>query len=98
MKYEISSTEMFDKWFGNLKDRTAKNRILARLSRIENGNFGDFKTLSDNLLELRFTFGGGIRIYYTIKNTQVVLLLNGGNKSNQSKDIQRAYKALIDQE
>lgn len=67
MSYEIASTDLFDKWLRGLKDRTTKNKVLARLARVENGNFGDFKHLN-----------GGLRIYYTIRNQQVVLLLSGG--------------------
>ncbi len=55
MKYQIASTAVFDKWFKSLKDRTTRNKVLARLSRVENGNFGDFKSLGDNLFELPFS-------------------------------------------
>ena len=94
MGYEISSTPVFDKWLKGLKDRTTKNKVLARLDRIENGNFGDFKPLGNALFELRFFFGGGLRIYYTILNGRVVLLLNGGDKSSQTKDIEKAKQIL----
>jgi len=67
MKYELRSTAHFDKWFARLKDSAVKLRVLARLSRVENGNFGDFKQISTNLFELRFFFGSGLRIYYTIQ-------------------------------
>lgn len=94
MTYEITTTELFDKWFKGLKNRATRIKILARLDRVTNGNFGDFKSLGDNLFELRFFFGGGLRIYYTIRDQQIVLLLNGGNKSGQSRDIVKA-KQLI---
>lgn len=94
MKYEIASTAVFDKWFRSLKDRTTRNKILARISRVENGNFGDFKSLGDNLFELRFFFGGGLRIYYTIRNNQIVLLLHGGDKSSQNRDIEKARQMI----
>ncbi len=94
MHYEITSTSIFDKWYRGLKDRTTRNKILARLDRMQNGNLGDFKSLGDNLYELRFFFGGGLRIYYTIHNQQVILLLNGGNKSSQSKDIEKARQIM----
>lgn len=68
--------------------------MLARIDRIQNGNFGDSKSLGDNLFELRFVFGGGLRIYYTIRHHQVVLLLNGGSKSSQSKDIEKARQMI----
>lgn len=94
MKHTIETTKQYDKWFRKLKDTVAKIKVLARLSRVENGNFGDFKQLDTNLFELRFFFGSGFRIYYTIKQGQVVLLLVGGDKSSQPKDIERAQELL----
>jgi putative addiction module killer protein len=94
MKYEIVSTSIFDQWLNNLKDRVTRNKVLARLARIESGNLGDFKLLGNGLFELRFFFANGLRIYFAIKDSKVILLLNGGNKSNQSKDIEKARKIL----
>lgn len=94
MRYEIISTSSFDKWLQGLKDRTTKNKVLARIDRIQNGNFGDFKSLGDDLFELRFFFGGGLRIYYTIRDHQIVLLLSGGSKSNQNRDIEKARQMI----
>ncbi len=94
MSYDLTSTSFFNKWLQGMKDRTTKNKVLARLDRVKNGNFGDFKSLGNNLFELRFFFGGGLRIYYTIHNNQVVLLLNGGNKSSQSRDIDKARQMI----
>jgi len=98
MDYTIHRTENYIKWFDRLKDKTTKVRILARLHRAEGGNFGDFNPLTDNLCELKFTFGGGIRIYYTVKETQIILLLNGGDKSSQVKDIKKAKQLLTELE
>lgn len=67
---------------------------MARLARVENGNFGDHKHIDGSLMELRMTFGGGIRIYYTIRGDTVVLLLQGGNKSSQTQDIEKAKKLI----
>jgi len=94
MKYELQTTQAFNQWFSKQKDRTVKNQLLSRLARAENGNFGDTKTLSANLFELRCFFGGGIRLYYTIRNRRIILLLVGGDKSSQSKDIESA-KAML---
>ena len=94
MNYEIESTVNYDEWFDGMKDRTSKARVVTRLARVEQGNFGDYKQLTEDLFELRFTFGGGLRIYYTIRDSCVVLLLNGGNKSGQSKDIAKAQTIL----
>lgn len=90
MKYELRSTKQYDKWFSRLKESTVKIRVLARLNRVENGNFGDFKQISSSLFELRFFFGAGLRIYYTIRESKVVFLLVGGDKSSQEKDIEKA--------
>jgi putative addiction module killer protein len=94
LKYTLRSTKQYDKWFAKLKDSVSKTRILARLVRVENGNFGDFKQISNNLLELRFFFGSGLRIYYTVQEGKVVFLLGGGDKSTQSKDIETANRLL----
>lgn len=96
--YELRSTETFDKWLASLKDRSVKNRLLARLGRVENGNFGDFKQVGGNLYELRFFFGGGLRVYYTVRDGRVVLLLAAGDKSTQAKDIEKAAEILRDLE
>ncbi len=98
MKYELLSTTGFDKWFNKIKDAVTKRRILARLARMENGNFGDFKQIHANLFELRLFFGRGWRIYYTIRGGGVVLLLVGGNKSSQQSDIQKAKQLLNEME
>ena len=96
MKYTLRSTKRYNRWFAGLKDSKTKVKILARLNRTENGNFGDFKHVSENLFELRFFFAGGLRIYYTIHNDKVILLLAGGDKSTQAKDIAKAHD-LIDE-
>jgi putative addiction module killer protein len=98
MTYELQSTPTFDKWLQKLKDRSTRNRLLARLDRIETGNFGDFKQVDTNLFELRFFFGSGLRVYYAIKDGQVVLLLAGGDKSTQTKDIAKAKELLLKME
>ena len=94
MNYELETTPVFDKWLSKLKDKTARYRIAVRLSRVEQGNFGDHKSLKDQLFELRFVVHGGLRLYYTIRNGHVVILLTGGNKSGQGKDIVKARKIL----
>ncbi len=90
MTYTVESTTQYEKWFKKLKDASARIKILARLSRAENGNFGDHKQLGKNLYELRLFFGPGFRIYYTIKSGRIILLLVGGDKSSQQKDINKA--------
>ncbi len=94
MLYEIKTTLVFDKWLKKLKDRSAKIRILARLDRVTHGNFGDVKEIDSSLTEMRFFFGGGYRIYYVIRENTIVLLINGGDKDSQKKDIEKAKELL----
>jgi putative addiction module killer protein len=98
MKYEIETTNIFDKWFAGIKDIKHRARIISRFDHIQLGNFGDHKAIAENLFELRFFFGPGYRAYYTIMEGTLVLLLCGGDKSTQSKDIDKANRILIELE
>ncbi len=80
-------------WLKSL-DGTTRKRILLRFDRLKDGNFGDYKQLDEYLYELRFTFGSGYRVYYTIKNNIIVLLINGGDKKSQVKDIKTAKEII----
>lgn len=75
-------------------DKSLRVKVIRRIERIYDDNFGDFKQIESNLYELRFTLGKGYRIYYTIQNDVLVLLLNAGDKSKQSKDIELAKTYL----
>lgn len=75
-------------------DKPTRVKIIKRLERIYDDNFGDYKQLAPNLYELRFSFGSGYRIYYTIKNNIVVLLLKAGDKQRQNKDVEIAKEYL----
>ena len=77
-------------------DNSLRVKVIRRIERIYDDNFGDYKQLDSNLYELRFTLGKGYRIYYTIQNDVLVLLLNAGDKSKQSKDIELAKTYLED--
>ena len=79
----------FDEWFQTL-DATTQARIDVRLDRVSLGNFGDHKSVGDGVYELRFTFGPGFRVYYGIAKKKVVLLLIGGSKKAQNRDIRTA--------
>jgi putative addiction module killer protein len=68
----------------------ARARIAKRIDRIADGNFGDAKSVVGGISELRFTFGPGYRVYYTMRGSVVVILLCGGDKGSQSRDIERA--------
>ncbi|MBQ8635329.1 type II toxin-antitoxin system RelE/ParE family toxin [bacterium] len=80
-------------WLNSLDNYTQK-RILMRLRRLELGNFGDYKQLNSFLYELRFTFGSGYRIYFAIENSTIILLINGGDKKTQKKDIGKANEII----
>lgn len=80
----------FEKWFDRLADFTAKGRILARIARLRSGNAGDLKSVGDGVFELRIDHGPGYRIYFGKKGDLLVILLLGGTKNSQRKDIQQA--------
>jgi len=94
VKYGIETTPVFDQWLDEIKDKKTRYRVDARVDRIVEGNFGDHKQVAHDVFELRFFFGGGLRIYYTVRNNKVVLLLSGGDKSSQRKDIKHAELIL----
>jgi putative addiction module killer protein len=96
MEFKLLSTSNFDKWFKSIKDKTVKARITARLMSVQSGHFGDYKCLSENLYELRFHFASGYRVYYTLHQEQLVLLLMAGDKSTQSRDVEKAKNLLND--
>jgi putative addiction module killer protein len=80
----------FDEWLNSLRDLQAKNRIDQRLDRLSLGNLGDCKSLGDGVCELRIDYGSGYRIYFGQIGLVVILLLCGGDKSTQNRDIRRA--------
>ncbi len=90
---EVRRLPAFDAWLRTLKDRAAVARLAARLSRLEGGHFGDHRGVGDGVGELRIDHGPGYRIYYARRGDVVVVLLCGGDKSSQARDIARA-KAL----
>jgi len=89
---EVKETDTFKKWIRALKDRTACTIINARIWRLSHGNKGDTESVGDGILELRIDYGPGYRVYYTHVKEQLVILLCGGDKSSQSRDIKRAKK------
>lgn len=91
-EYIITTTELFDNWFNKITSHD-KARILQRLERIEKGNFGDYKWFGD-IGEFRFFFGSGYRVYYTLKNNEIILLICGGDKKTQARDFKKARKIL----
>ena len=83
----------FIEWMDSL-DKTTKARVQSRLTRLLENNFGDHKKIDNEISELRLKFGSGYRIYYTEVDNIIVLLINGGDKSTQSKDIEKAKSIL----
>jgi putative addiction module killer protein len=77
----------FIEWLESLKDKTARYRIKERLDRVALGNMGDYKSVGNGVMEMRLKFGSGYRIYYGEDNDNIVLLLCGGDKASQAKDV-----------
>ena len=86
----------FEEWFDDLSDIRSKQRILARLARVRAGNFGDWKSVGEGVHEMRIDCGPGYRLYFGLEGHQVVILLVGGDKGTQDKDIQRAKRYWYD--
>ncbi len=90
---DFKGHEPFSNWLKKLKDKNSAIRIRDRINRIEEfGNLGDFKYLSDNVYELRFHFGSGYRVYFCYEGNEIIILLGGGDKDSQSRDISLAKK------
>jgi len=83
----------FIEWLNSL-DKVTKARVQSRLTRLLENNFGDHKKIDNEISELRFKFGSGYRIYYTEIDNIIVLIINGGDKSTQTKDIEKARNIL----
>ena len=89
--YFIEKTVEFDKWLRKLKDLRAKAKILFRIQKIENdGHFGDCKPVGDGINELKINYAKGYRVYFKETNGKIIVLLIGGDKSTQQKDIEKA--------
>lgn len=88
--YTINRTETFTAWLAGLKDLKARAKIVIRLRQAGQGNFGDVKPISEGVWEMRIHFGPGYRVYYAREGRVIYLLLNGGDKSTQKRDIKAA--------
>jgi putative addiction module killer protein len=89
---EIRQTATYFQWFDSLRDRQARARINARIRRLSLGNFGDVKPIGEGVSELRIDFGPGYRVYFVQRGQTLVVLLAGGNKRTQDRDIKKALK------
>jgi len=95
--YETSNgINPLEVWFSSIKDPVTRFKIAARIDRIKLGNLGDWKSLGNSIYELKFHFSSGYRVYYSELDNLVILLLCGGNKSSQNRDIKKAKEYLKD--
>jgi len=92
--YMIKQTSIFSRWISRLKDIKAKVSILRRIDRMKMGNVGDHKSIGNGIYELRIMAGPGYRVYYIKQDYEIIILLIGGDKSSQQKDIKKANKLL----
>ena len=90
--YTVRQTQEFQDWLDGLTDRRAQVRIAARLRQVEFGNLGDWKSVGGNVSELRVDVGPGYRLYYTRRRNVIIVMLAGGVKSSQKRDINRAQR------
>ena len=89
---EIKQTTAFQKWESKLKDRVAKAAIAARIFRLANGLPGDVVPVGQGISELRIHYGSGYRVYFQQRETELIILLCGGNKSSQKREIELAKR------
>ena len=89
---EVRETRTFTRWFGKLRDRNARSRIDIRIYRLLFGNPGDVKSVGKGVSEMRIRYGPGYRVYFCERGRNVVVLLAGGDKSSQSRDIRTAQE------
>ncbi len=89
---EIRKTTVYSKWFDSLRDIKARAKILVRIERIAGGNPGDVKPVGEGVSELRIPHGPGYRVYFKQTGLHLIILLAGGDKQSQSKDIKKALE------
>ena len=92
----VEQTDTYRRWIDTLKDRTGRARILVRVERLIAGNPGKHRELTEGVSELKIDVGPGYRVYYAQRGTRLLLLLAGGDKSTQRKDIAMAIRLLND--
>ena len=90
--FEVHVTEVFENWFDKLRDRQGRLRMLNQFYKVGDGNFGNAKPVGEGVHELRMNFGPGYRAYFITRNNRLILLLCGGDKSSQSRDIALAQE------
>ena len=90
--FTILRSATFDRWLRRMRDRQAINRIVARLLAVEDGHLGDVRPVGDGVSEMRIQYGPGYRIYFIKQQAKLVILLCGGIKDSQRRDIQKAKR------
>jgi len=88
--FEVRQTERFVQWLAGLRDLKARAKVQVRIERLIGGNPGDVKPVRAGVSELRINYGPGYRVYYMQRGTELIILLAGGDKSSQAKDIDEA--------
>lgn len=88
----VRQTETFSAWLKDLRDLRGKAKIVARIQRLEDGNPGDVAAVGDGVSEMRIHFGAGYRVYFVNRGGELIVLLCGGDKSSQARDIEAAKK------
>ena len=89
---ELRKTELFAQWLDGLRDLRARARVQARLERLAGGNPGDVRPVGEGVSELRVNYGPGYRVYFKQRGGQVIVLLAGGDKGTQTRDIKTALR------
>ena len=93
---EIRQTEVYARWFDSLRDRRARARIDGRIRRLSLGNPGDVRPVGEGVSELRIDYGPGYRVYFVQRGPALVVLLAGGDKDTQDRDIRTAIELARD--
>lgn len=94
--FEVRTTDEFDQWLSDLTDERARTKITSRVARLRFGNAGDAKPVGEGVSEMRVHHGPGYRVYYKQAGQTIIVILCGGDKSSQSKDIKRAKGMAAD--
>ena len=89
---EARQTERFVRWLAGLRDLRARAKVLARIERLIGGNPGDVKSVGGGVSEMRIDYGPGYRVYYATRGSELIVLLAGGDKRSQSRDIKTALR------
>lgn len=96
MQYEIATTSEFDRWYDDLRDDRAITAIRRNIVKLSGGLFGNAKPVGDGISELKVDVGAGYRVYFVTRGRTIIVLLTGGDKSSQRRDVARAREMATD--